>query len=113
MARTTYVRAAQQRYRTVPVFNEDGSPKVTQVLAKDGTPKTAKSGRTIQRRVTREDKTQPLPNYRCERCREEIKVGDPYKWFQLRIGTSKTRKNFCNACPIRQSDTTTSGYRGR
>jgi hypothetical protein len=109
MARTTYVKAAQQRYRTVPVLDEDGNQKYTAVMAKDGTPKTTKSGRAIQRRVTVEDKTQPLPNYHCTKCGTEIKVGDSYKWVQLRIGTSKQRKNFCSSCSIRSSDTTTSG----
>jgi DNA-directed RNA polymerase subunit RPC12/RpoP len=108
MARTHYVRHAQQRYRTVPVM-EDGKPKVVPVKGRDGTQKTTKGGRPISRRVTVEDKSQPLPNYRCTRCGTEIKVGDPYKWFQLRIGTMKQRKNFCGNCTPRQSDMTTSG----
>lgn len=109
MARTTYVKHAQQRYRTVPVLDENGKQKVTQVLAKDGSPKTTKGGRAIQRRVTVEDHSQPLPNRRCNKCGREIEVGNPYKWIQLMVGASKQRKNFCNFCPIRQSDTTTSG----
>ena len=44
----------------------------------------------------------------CIKCRNEIKPGDPYKWFANRIGRMSQRKNFCATCPIRPSDQTTS-----
>jgi len=36
MARVTYVKHAQQRYRTVPVLDGDGNPKHRLVLNRDG-----------------------------------------------------------------------------
>lgn len=47
---------------------------------------------------------------RCEKCRTEIKVGDPYKWFANRIGRSSMRHDYCSSCVIRPSDMTTSPH---
>ena len=85
MPRITRVKSAQPRYRMVPVLNEDGTPKVTPVLRRNGQPKVkAKTGTPITRRVTQPDKTQPLPNRTCGKCREEINVGDSYVWWANR-----------------------------
>lgn len=60
-------------------------------------------------RVTYVKKAQKSKRPRsCYRCGTEIKVGDPYKWFALRIGRMSQRKNFCSNCSIRRSDQTTS-----
>jgi hypothetical protein len=109
MARITHVKKAQQRFKTVPVIDpETGEQKVTPVLRKDGTPKTTKTGRAIVRRVTTEDKSQPLPNRRCGKCGTEIKVGDPYKWVALGGAYGGHKKYACSSCQFRQSDLTSS-----
>jgi hypothetical protein len=91
MARVTYVKSARQRYKMVPVLNEDGSPKVTPVLRRDGSPKKTKRGREVTMRVTVQDKTQPLPNLRCDfpGCDidgGEILPGTSYKHITPRSG---------------------------
>ena len=100
MARITRVKKAQQRYETVPVLDADGNPVTTPVLRKDGTPKTTKKGKSITRRVTVADKTNPLPNHKCDKCGTEIKVGDPYKWIAPKSGPYGGTKKFrCASCP--------------
>ncbi len=100
MARIHHVKKAQQRYRTVPVLDEAGQPKVTTVLRKDGTPKTTKRGREVTRRVTVADKSQPLPNLTCGKCGVEIKPGDPYKWVKTKSGPyGGSTKYRCSTCP--------------
>lgn len=93
MPRVTHVKAARQRYETVPVIDPDtGEPKVTTVMRKDGvTPKTTKRGKTVTMRVTVADKTKPLPNLRCDfsGCDidgGEILPGTPYKHITPRSG---------------------------
>jgi hypothetical protein len=85
MPRLTTVKKAQQRFRTVPVIDpETGEQKVVPVMRRNGEPKTNKAGRAIVRRLTVEDKTQPLPNRRCSKCGTEIAVGDSYRWWSNR-----------------------------
>ena len=95
MARVKHVKKAQQRFKMVPVLNEDGTQKVTPVLKQDGTPKTTKTGRAITRKVTVEDKSQPLPNRNCGKCGTEIKVGDSYKWVALKMQYGAIKKYAC------------------
>jgi hypothetical protein len=104
MARVNYVKHAQQRFKTVPVLDEEGKPKRAQVFRRDGvTPKTTKRGEPIFRKITVEDKTQPLPNRACEVCKTEIKPGMPYKWIQPRSGPYGGHKRFrCGTCPAWQ-----------
>lgn len=111
MARVTHVKAAQQRYAMIPVLDDDGTPKRTAVTRRNGNPRVTKTGREVVRKVTAVDKTQPLPNRVCEKCRTEITVGSPYKWIQPKSGPYGGRKRFrCAACPTwRQSETTSSG----
>lgn len=101
MARTTYVKRAQQRYETVPVIDpETGEPKQTPVMRPDGTQKITKSGRPVFRTVTVEDKSKPLPNLTCERDGTEIKPGDPYKWIAPKSGPYGGIKRVrCGKCP--------------
>jgi hypothetical protein len=101
MARVTHVKAAQQRYKTVPVIDPaTGVQKITPVLRKNGSPKTTKKGKEIVRRITIDDKTQPLPNHKCEKCGKEIEVGQPYKWIAPKSGPYGGRKLIrCDACP--------------
>lgn len=94
MARVTYVKKAQPRYKTVPVIDpETGQQKVTPVLRRDGSPKLTKAkagrpGRPITMRVTQEDKSQPLPLRVCDApgCGKPIEVGTPYKWVKPKSG---------------------------
>jgi hypothetical protein len=101
MARIIYVKKAQQRYKTVPVLDENGNQKTVPVMRRDGvTPKTTKTGRAITRRLTMEDKTQPLPPRRCEVCRQDIAVGTPYKWVAPKSGPYGGSKRYrCGTCP--------------
>lgn len=103
MARVTYVKKAQQRYDMVPVLDENGQPKRTPVMRKDGTQKTDKRGRPVFMKVTVADKTKPLPNRRCGKCNAEIKVGDPYKHISPKSGPYGGRTLYrCNDCPTWQ-----------
>lgn len=80
MARLTRVKAAQQRYKTVPVM-EDGHPKVVTATRK---------GKTYTRRVTVEDRSQPLPPRNCGKCHQPIEVGTPYVWWASRAPGSRS-----------------------
>jgi hypothetical protein len=86
MARITHVKRAQQRYRTVPVLNDDGTQRTVPVMRANGTQKTTKHGRPVVMRVTREDRSQPLPPYTCDHCRQPIEVGTPYKHISPKSG---------------------------
>jgi len=101
MARVTHVKAAQQRYKTVPVIDpETGVQKVTPVFRRNGERKKSKSGREVVRRITVDDKTQPLPNRKCDKCGKEIEVGQPYKWIAPKSGPYGGSKRFrCGKCP--------------
>lgn len=103
MARVTYVKKAQQRYAMVPVLDENGQPKRTPVLRKDGSQKTTKHGRPVFMKVTVADKTKPLPNEKCGKCGVEIKPGMPYKHISPKSGPYGGRKLYrCAACPTWQ-----------
>lgn len=117
MARITHVKAARQRYATVPVIDPNtGEPKTTPVMvtrtvhAADGTTtttrvqKTTKTGKPVTMKVTTTDKTRPLPNYTCEACHTEITVGSPYKHVSPKSGPygGATRRR-CAKCPTWQS----------
>ena len=87
MARVTYVKKAQQRYKMVPVIDPaTGEQKAVAKMGKDGQPKTTKNDRPIVQRLTVADKTQPLPDLVCDSCREPIPVGTPYKWIAPKSG---------------------------
>jgi hypothetical protein len=114
MARVTYVKKAQQRYRTVPVIDpETGEQATTPVLRKDGTPKTTKAGRPIVQRRTVADKAQPLPMPRCGKCGAEIAVGAPYKHVSPKSGPYGGRTLYrCGTCPSwRPSELTSSSIK--
>jgi hypothetical protein len=100
MARITYVKHAQQRYATVPVIDpETGQQKRTPVM-RNGRQKVTKRGMPVFMDVTVADKTRPLPNLTCGKCRKEILPGDPYKHISPRSGPYGGRKLIrCGACP--------------
>lgn len=117
MARITYVKAARQRYATVPVMDpETGEQKKTPVMVTrkirhdNGEmtevveQKKTKHGTPVFMKVTEADKDQPLPNYICEHCKQEIKVGDSYKHVTPKSGPygGRTRQR-CSSCPSWQS----------
>lgn len=101
MARITRVRAAQQRYATVPVIDpETGHAKRTLVTRQDGSAKlTRRGGREIWRTVTIEDKSQPLDPYTCDYCHKPIEIGTPYKHITPKSGPyggyKRTRHGSC------------------
>lgn len=103
MARTTFVKKAQQRYAQVVVKNPDGTPKRTPVMRKDGTQKTNKHGRPVFMTVKVADKNQPLPMPKCDKCGETIKVGQPYKHISPKSGPYGGRTLYrCGTCPTWQ-----------
>ena len=112
MARVTYVKKAQQRYKTVPVIDpETGEQKKTPVMRTRRLPdggtekvqKTTKTGRPVFMKVTTEDKSQPLPNRKCEKCGKEIEVGSSYKHVTPKSGPYGGRKRVrCSDCPTWQ-----------
>lgn len=113
MARITHVKAARQRFATVPVIDPaTGEQKKTPVMVtrqalqdngeytKTSAQKKTKHGRPVFMKVTESDKSQPLSNYTCEKCGGEIKVGDPYKHVTPKSGPygGRTRRR-CAPCP--------------
>jgi hypothetical protein len=103
MARITYVKAAQQRYETKPVIDpETGEQKRTPVIGRGGAQKISKRG-PVFLRVTEDDHSRPKPNYVCEVCRGEIKVGQPYKHVSPKSGPYGGHKRVrCATCPTWQ-----------
>lgn len=114
MAKIHYVRSARQRFERVPVLDEDGNQKTVARKRRDGTPKITRKGKPIIVRLTKDDRSQPLPNRACEKCRAEIKPGDPYKWVQPKSGPYGGAKRVrCGACPAwRPSELTYSKMAG-
>jgi hypothetical protein len=105
MARVTHVKRAQQRYATVPVIDETtGQPKRTPVMNKrTGEQKTTKKGKAVTMAVTKEDRTKPLPAYKCDSCGNEIEVGTPYKHITPKSGPYGGRKRTRHeSCPTWQ-----------
>ena len=98
MPRIQYVKKARQRFAMVPDLDESGQQKITNVM-KNGKPLVDKSGRPVQRRITRPDPTIPLPNYKCEACQKEIEPGMPYKFVEPKLGPMRVR---CMECPVWQ-----------
>lgn len=100
MARVTYVKKAQQRFETVTVLNDDGTPKRVPVMARNGQQKVSKRGPVFMT-VTQPDRSRPLPNRHCDRCGKEICVGDPYKHISPKSGPYGGRTLFrCGTCPV-------------
>lgn len=91
MARITRVKAAQRRYATVPVLDENGKPKRVPVISRrTGEQVVTKRGPKWMT-VTTQDKTQPLPNLRCDfpGCDitgGEILPGQGYMWIKPKSG---------------------------
>lgn len=92
MARTTYIKRAQQRYATKPVIDpETGEQKRVPVMnPRTGEQKTSKRG-PVWRNLTERDLDRPLPMPTCDfsGCKHdsrEIKVGEPYKWIAPKSG---------------------------
>jgi hypothetical protein len=115
MARINYVKKAQQRYRMVPVLNEDGTQKVVPVISKrTGEQKANKHGRPTVQRITVADTNQPLPMPTCGKCGITIEVGHAYKWVKVKSGPFGGRTMYrCQACPTwRESELTSSKMAG-
>lgn len=83
VARVHVVQSARQRYAKVAKLDEEGKQVVTPVIRKSGSPRLAKSGREVVKRIRVADKSQPLPMPKCGNCGVTIEVGQPYKWFQV------------------------------
>ena len=100
MPRITYVKKTQQTYYTVPVLNEDGTPKMTPVMGKDGQQKTTKKGTLVFRAATVNDYDRPKPNPVCDKCGTEITVGMPCKHITPKSGPyGGQRRTRCDSCP--------------
>jgi hypothetical protein len=110
MARTTHVKKAQQRYKTVAVLDpETGQPKRTPVMKKvkdretgdiTEVQKTTKKGKPVFMTVTVADKEQPLPPETCDACHKPIEIGTPYKHITPKSGPYGGRKRSRHeSCP--------------
>lgn len=96
MARTYFVKKAQQRYATKPVIDEaTGQPKQSPKM-RNGVQMTTKQGRPVFMTVTERDLTQPLPMPKCSKCGVEIAVGQPYKYTETYNRTIIR----CGTCPV-------------
>jgi hypothetical protein len=100
MPTITRVKAAQQRYETVPVLDAQGEPVQVQVKNADGSPKTDKRGHLVFMARTVPDKTKPKPLEDCDKCGKAIEVGSPYKHMSPKSGPYGGRRMVrCEACP--------------
>jgi hypothetical protein len=62
-------------------------------------------GRTIRRRVSKADKSQPKPNYRCGKCGDEITPGTRYRyWLPYFRSNAKSIRCMKPACYPRPSE---------
>lgn len=95
MPKIVHVAKAQQRYATVAVLNDDGTPQQSPVChAGTFVQKTTKRGTPVFRTVTAPDKTQPLPLHECDfkNCPEPtIDVGTSYKHRTVKTGPTSSR----------------------
>jgi len=99
MPRVNYVKHARARFQMVPKLGDDGQPVVVPVTRKNGDAKTTKRGKEITRTLTVQDRTKPLPNYKCGKCGTEILPGMPYKWIEPKMRGLMVR---CMDCPTWQ-----------
>lgn len=99
MPTITRVKAAQQRYETVPVLDGAGQPVRIPLTSEDGSPKTDKRGEPIFITRTVPDKTKPKPLENCGKCGKVIEVGSPYKHMSPKSGPyGGTRLVRCDTC---------------
>jgi hypothetical protein len=100
MPTITRVKAAQQRYETVPVLDAQGEPVRIALTNQDGSPKTDKRGNQVFITRTVPDKTKPKPAEDCDKCAKTIEVGSPYKHMSPKSGPYGGRRLVrCEACP--------------
>ena len=86
MPRVNHVKKAQQRYKTVPVLDENGQPTYRVLQRKRPTKRGSMESR---QRITVADKSQPLPPLRCDfpGCPTGVIVpGEAYKWIKPKSG---------------------------
>lgn len=99
MPRVTHVKKAQQRYEQVPVIDPETGQQKTVPVMKNGQQKVTKRGVPVTMKLTREDRTKPKPNLKCDfpGCTidgGEILPGTPYMWIAPKTSTyGSSRKN--------------------
>lgn len=96
MPKITSVKKAQQRYQMVPVLDDDGNPKRVPVMGRDGQQKKTKFGKPVTKAITVADKSQPLPDLKCDFPGCDINggliaVGTPYKHMTPHGSAQKSR----------------------
>lgn len=90
MPTVKHIAKARQRYEMVPVMDpETGKQKEVAVNKSDGTPKLAKGGRPVTRKITKTDETKPLPPRKCDypACPQpdkDIAIGTPFKCLSIK-----------------------------
>lgn len=90
---------AKQRYARV------STGETISVKRRDGSLKMGRGGRPMQRRVSKADKSQPKPNYRCGKCGDEITPGTEYLfWLPYFRSNSKSIRCTKPACYPRPSE---------
>jgi hypothetical protein len=94
MPQVSHIKKARQRFKMVPVLDEDGKQKEVIVNGR-----TRRHGGEITRKLTVADKDQPLPQPTCDYCRKEIAVGMPYKVLSVRQQYGGRSYERHEACP--------------
>ncbi len=89
------VQVARQRYTRVPVIDPaTGEAKKIQVNRQ-----RKRGDRPIYKAVMANDKDQPLPPRKCERCGNELTVGEKYKSIGIKRQFGGIVRYRCMACP--------------
>jgi hypothetical protein len=95
------VMTYQQRYKMVPVLDDDGKQKKVPVMdARTGAQKTNKRGVPTWRSLTVADKSQPKPIHKCERCNTSLVVGEKYRVVAIKTQSGGYDRFRCMACPV-------------
>jgi hypothetical protein len=86
-------QVARQRYKRVPVLDEDGNVKRTKVN------RTTRKGRDVYKKVMINDMSQPLPPRKCEKCHEELVIGEKYRSIGIKTQYGGIVRYRCIKCP--------------
>lgn len=92
------VQVARQRYARVPVIDSDtGQQKKVQVNRK-----RRRSDAPVFKPVFVNDKNQPLPPRKCEKCDTDLKIGEKYKSIGIKRQYGGVVRYRCMSCPTWQ-----------
>lgn len=97
------VQVARQRYKRVVVMEPDpdneGQERPKRILVNR---RRRRGDAPIYKTVKANDKTQPLPPRKCERCSAELKIGEKYRSIGIKTQYGGIVRYRCMTCPIWQ-----------